>query len=186
MDAMAKPDAQVRRRRGIDPVWTQGRGLRVGECMMNLRRLRIGILAIGLVMPAAALRAQIVQVALTERGRPVPVAMTDDLATLGRTVAHALLATARRDVTRPVSDSDLAALERRGTMLRVRLASPQPVALLRLGARDRASRLAAYVPPGQDHHAFVFLGRSTWSRIVVVDLPGRVRAAIRRLRAKAG
>ncbi|NIQ54632.1 MAG: hypothetical protein GWN71_15030, partial [Gammaproteobacteria bacterium] len=74
----------------------------------------------------------------------------DELAVLGRTVARGLLATARRDVTRPISDGEVASLGRRGTLLRIRLTRPEPVHLLRLGARARPSRLAAYVPPGRD------------------------------------
>lgn len=141
--------------------------------------------AVAIAASAAPSSAQVVDASLTERGRPVSLRLTDELVAVGRTLGHGLLATARRDVTRPVTDAEVAALGRRGTLLRIRLSRPETVALLRLGARARASRLAAYVPPRQDEHAFVFLGRSRWDRIVVVDLPDRVRTAVRRLRADA-
>lgn len=143
----------------------------------------LALVMTGLLGTAAALPGQVVDVALTRRGRPVPLHTTREMTRLGRTLAHGLLATAHQDVTRPVSDTDLAALGRRGTLLRVRLAAPEPVVLLRLGVRDRPSRLAAYVPPGRHDRAFVFLGRSRWHRIVVVDLPDTVRDALRRLEA---
>lgn len=138
----------------------------------------------GLGLPTAA-RAQVTGVHLIDRGRPVPVQVTPDIARLGRTITHGLLAAARRDVTRPVSDGELRALGERGTLLRVQLAAAEDVVLLRLGRRARASRLAAYVPPDRDDHAFIFLGRSRWDRIVVVDLPGAVRDELRRLRSES-
>lgn len=140
-------------------------------------------LSIALLMPGA-LGAQVSGVALTERGERIPLSLTAEQVTLGRALAHGLLARARRDVTRPVSNAHLAALGRRGTLLRVHLKRPEDVLLLRLRARTRASRLAVYVPPGQDDHAYVFLGRDRWHRIVVVDLPDNARSAIRRLRGE--
>lgn len=134
---------------------------------------------------ATAAGAQVSAVGLIDRGQTVPLDLSGEQVKLGRAMAHGLLASARRDVTRPISDSQLAALGSRGTLLRVHLAQPEDVLLLRLRARTRATRLAAYVPPDQDDHAYVFLGRARWNRIVIVDLPGRARAALRRLRAQA-
>jgi hypothetical protein len=146
------------------------------------------ILLLCLALPAAApagAGAQIAGLTLVERGEHVPLELTAEQLTLGRTVTHGLLATARRDVTRPVSDAELTALGNRGTLLRVRLAKPERVLLVGLGARARATRVAAYVPPGREDRAYVFLGRSRWNRIVVVELPEAVRAAVRRLRASS-
>jgi hypothetical protein len=149
--------------------------------MTRSRSPSLVLLLVALAIPVAA-AGQIVSVELTESGEPVPLELTDDLAALGRGVAHGLLATAHRDVTRPVTDSEIDALGRRGTLLEVRLARPEQVVLLRLRGRERPSRLAAYVPPERDDHAYVFLGGATWKRIVVVSLPDQVRAELRRLR----
>lgn len=132
--------------------------------------------------PAAG---QVTDVSLVHEGRTVPLQVTPELVTLGRTIALGVLATASRDVTRSVSDAEVDALGRRGTLLRVDLAEPVDVRLLRLGARSRASRLAAYVPPDWDDRAYVFLGRSSWERVVVVDLPYLVQAELRALRSNA-
>lgn len=140
-------------------------------------------LVIALLLPASV-GAQVTGVALVDRGERIPLRLTGEQVTVGRALAHGLLGGATRDVTRPISDAELAALGRRGMLLHVRLKRPENVVLLRLRARTRATRLAAYVPPGQDDHAFVFLGRARWHRIVVVDLPDNARSAIRRLRAE--
>jgi hypothetical protein len=147
-----------------------------------LAALAAGGLAPG-AQPAAA---QVRSVALVERGRPVPIRVTAELESLGRGLARGLLATAHRDVTRPVTDGQLDALARRGTLLRIRLVRPETVTLLRLGSRSRASRLAAYVPPQRDDRAYIFLGRGRWSRIVLVDLPAPLRSEVRRLRSRRG
>lgn len=150
---------------------------------MKLNRL---ILLLCMFLPAASpavVSAQIAGLTLIERGERVPLQLTGEQLSLGRTVTHGLLATARHDVTRPITDAELTALGNRGTLLRVRLAKAEHVLLVGLGARARPWRVAAYVPPGREDRAYVFLGRSTWDRIVVVDLPEAVRTAVRRLRA---
>ncbi|MFP4622868.1 MAG: hypothetical protein ACOC3J_06825 [Gemmatimonadota bacterium] len=150
---------------------------------MSVPPLLSSSLAVVLVLAAAsAVRAQRVDVSLIHEGRIVPLE-TDarDLAA-GRALAHALLATARSDATRSVTDREIDGLARRGTLLRVRLDRPEDVLLLRLGQRTRVSRLAAYVPPDHDRYAYVFLGRADWHRVIVVDLPGELRRELRRLR----
>ena len=137
----------------------------------------------GLATAAVGARAQVTGVELMDRGRPVPVDLTPDLTALGRTLTMGLLANAHQDVTRPVSDAEILSLARRGTLLRVDLARPEDVILLRLRSRARASRLAAYVPPDRDDRAFVFLGEADWDRIIVVTLPDPVRDELRRLRS---
>lgn len=141
-------------------------------------------LALALAMAADGVGAQVSAVALVDRGEPIPLQLSGEDVSVGRALAHGLLANAGRDVTRPITDAEITALGHRGTLLRVRLSRPEDVLLLRLRARTRATRVAAYVPPGQDGHAFVFLGRERWHRIVVVDIPDTVRAALRRLRAE--
>ncbi len=153
---------------------------------MRSRSVVCALAAVFLLLAPGGARGQVMSVELTERGEPVPLDVTDDLAALGRGVAHGLLATAHRDVTRPVTDAELEALGRRGTLLEVRLARPEQVVLLRLRGRDRVSRMAAYVPPGRDDEAFIFLGRSSWERIVMVTLPDPVRTELRRLRTERG
>lgn len=143
-----------------------------------------GLAFAGAVAPTPA-RGQVTDVSLLHEGRRVPLQVTPELATLGRTIALGVLATAKRDVTRSVTDAEVDALGRLGTLLRVELARPVDVRLLRLGARSRASRLAAYVPPDWDDRAYVFLGRSSWERVVVVDLPYLVQAELRALRSNA-
>lgn len=145
--------------------------------------LLLAVLALSALRSTAV--AQIAGIDLVERGEPVPLQLTPEQIAVGRTLTHGLLATASRDVTRPFTDADLAALGSRGTLLRVRLARPEDVLLLRLRARERPTRLAAYVPPGREDVAYVFLGGATWRRIVMVDLPGTAVAALRRLRAEA-
>jgi hypothetical protein len=135
---------------------------------------------------SAPVAAQVTAVSLTDAGREVQVPLTAEQVTMGRAVAHGMLAGARRDVTRPVSDEEVEALGDRGTLLRVHLARAESVYLLRLGASARASRIAAYVPPDADDHAFVFLGRSSWQRIVVVSLPEALRRELRALRGASG
>lgn len=140
--------------------------------------------AAALLAGASGVHGQVAAVELVNRGEPVPIRLTGDDLRMGRTAAHALLATAHSDVTRPTTDADVEALGRRGTLLRIRLARPEDVLLLRLRSRERPSRLAAYVPPDRDDRAFVFLGRSGWDRIVVVSLPDGVREAVRQIRAR--
>lgn len=143
------------------------------------------VLALAAVVSAPSVAvAQAMEVRLTERGAPVPLDLTEDRVAMGRGLAHGLLASAHEDVTRPVTDAEVAALGRRGTLLEVTLPSPEPVLLLRLMERARASRLAAYVPPDRDDRAFVFLGRGSWERIVVVSLPEQIRTAVRRIRSR--
>lgn len=157
---------------------------------MSLRSVRLlpaalAALALVAVRPAGG-TAQVTAVSLVDAGREVALPLTAEQITLGRAVAHGMLAGAWRDVTRPVTDQEVEALGDRGTLFRVHLARPESVYLLRLRASARASRIAAYVPAGADDHAFVFLGRSAWQRIVVVSLPETVRRELRQLRAAAG
>lgn len=154
-----------------------------GTTPMTPNRLTPLLLALIAISAPGSASAQVVRIDLVERGQPVPLQLTSDEVTLGRTLTHGLLASARRDVTRPITDADLTALGERGTLLSVRLASPEDVLLLRLRARARPTRLAAYVPPDRDDYAYVFLGRTGWDRIVIVDLPDVARTALRRLRA---
>jgi hypothetical protein len=132
---------------------------------------------------ASGVDGQVTAVDLVNQGEPVPMRITGEEVRIGRATAHALLASAHSDVTRPVTDADIEALGARGTLLRIRLAQPEDVLLLRLRSRARPSRLAAYVPPERDDRAFVFLGQSGgWDRIVVVALPDGIRQAVRRVR----
>lgn len=157
---------------------------------MSPRPVRAALLTaasvLALLAGPPALSAQVTALSLRDSGRDLPVALTAEQVTMGRALAHGMLAAARSDVTRPVTDEEVRALGDRGTLLRVNLARAESVYLLRLGASARASRIAAYVPPGADDHAFVFLGRSTWQRIVVVSLPEAVRRELRALRRAAG
>lgn len=152
--------------------------------MLSAALVLAGAPFVGTVAATPA-EGQVASVSLVHQGRAVPLQVTPELTRLGRTMALGLLATASRDVTRQMSDAEVDALGRRGTLLRVELARPEEVRLLRLGVRSRASRLAAYVPPDWDDRAYVFLGRSSWERIVLVDLPYPVRAELRALRSNA-
>lgn len=152
---------------------------------MTLKRLLSSlVLAAAAGLPGSPAPAQVTHLSLTHAGAAVPLDVTGEMVAAGRAIAHGLLARTSRDVTRAVSDEEIAALGRRGTLLQVRLGRAEDVLLLRLRARTRASRVAAYVPPERDDQAFVFLGRGTWHRIVVVDLPEPVRREIRGLRAR--
>lgn len=150
---------------------------------MNAHRSILLLCLAFVAVTPSALDAQIAGLTLVDRGERVPVELTGEQIALGRTLTHGMLAGARHDVTRPISDAEVAALGRRGTLLRVRLAKPETVLLVRLRARARPTRLAAYVPPGRDDRAYIFMGRSRWDRIVVVGLPEAARSAVRRLRA---
>ena len=146
------------------------------------RMARLLTAAAALVAGASGIDGQVTAVELVNQGEPVPMRLTGDEVRMGRATAHALLASAHSDVTRPMTDADVEALGQRGTLLRIRLARPEDVLLLRLRSLARPSRLAAYVPPDRDDRAFVFLGQSGWDRVVVVPLPDGIRQALRQVR----